>query len=486
MIGKKTASEYSLKTADHIGAMLAYWDRDQICQFINSASQEWLGKSPKEIIGTTLKEQLNSHYPIHVPRIHSVLKGKSQTFETAIEFPSGEVRHAIVSYYPEKGKNVKGFFTHFVDVTLMKDLQTKFNRSASRYKKILDNTPDAMVIVSESGKIKLINAQCESIFGYSKRDLIGKSIEPLIPERFRHKYAEARYVFVEDPQASVLGERKELFAQRKNGEEFPVEIRLNPFKIKDELLVSISIRDVTWKVDKQKELSQSMDAINRQNKRLMNFAHIVSHNLKTHSTNLASVLALLNNAGTEDEKKQMMEFLQSVSAGFSETISNMNDIINIQTENNLDISSLNLSQYIQKCLDALDINVQSSGATIINRIDDQLMVMHNPVYLESIIQNFLTNAMKYRDAERPLVIKLDAYNKKNGVVLRIEDNGLGINLKKHGEKLFGIYQTFHGNADAKGIGLFITKYQVEELGGHITVMSNEGIGSVFTIYFRNK
>jgi signal transduction histidine kinase len=195
---------------------------------------------------------------------------------------------------------------------------------------------------------------------------------------------------------------------------------------------------------------------------------------------------LLNSATTEEEKNRLMGFLHSVSSGFSETINNLIEIVDLQTQKKIELARLNLYQYIHKCLDTLDINIKSCGASIINNVDTEITIEHNPAYLESILQNFLTNAIKYRDPERDLIIKLDSILKKEEVVLRIEDNGKGMNLKKYGDKLFGIYKTFHGNPDAKGVGLFITKYQVEELGGHIDVQSKEGIGTVFTIYFLNK
>lgn len=487
MSEKLTTSDYSLQIANRISAMLAYWDKNQICQFANNAYRDWFGKSPTQMLGISLKELLGPLYEKNLPYIKEVLKGKVQTFEREITTPSGETRHVIANYYPDiVNKSVNGFFVHIADITTIKKLEIELKESELKFKELLETAPDAIIIIKNSGKIHLANLQCEIMFGYSRLELIDKSIESLIPERFRNNHQTQRLLFSPKPKARPMGDGMELFALRKNGEEFPVELSLSPLRINGELLISVSIRDVTWKVDKKNELLRSMDIINRQNKRLLNFTHVVSHNLKTQSTNLESILNLLNQATAEQDKQQLMEFLQSVSSGFSETIKNLVEIVDLQTEKKIELTKLNLQHYIQKCLDTLDINIKACGATIKNNVDPNVSVDHNPAYLESIIQNFLTNAIKYRDPERALVIKLDSYLKKDFVILRIEDNGKGINLIKHGNKLFGIYKTFHGNPDAKGLGLFITKYQVEELGGHIDVMSNEGLGSVFTIYFVNK
>ena len=100
--------------------------------------------------------------------------------------------------------------------------------------------------------------------------------------------------------------------------------------------------------------------------------------------------------------------------------------------------------------------------------------------------NFLTNGIKYRATERESYIKIKSEKLNHYIVLLIEDNGLGIDLKRHGNKLFGMYKTFHGNPDSRGIGLFITKNQVEALGGRIDVDSTVGIGTTFKIFFKNE
>jgi PAS domain S-box-containing protein len=485
---KIEASDYCLQIANQVTAMLAYWDSNQTCRFANNAYRDWFGKTPEEMIGISLKKLLGPLYDKNLPHIKEVLKGKPQTLEREIQAHTGGKRHALANYYPDIDDNgvVKGFFVHVADITGVRNLEIELKASELKFKQLLETAPDAIIIITKTGNIHLANAQVEFLFGYNRQELYGRPIEILIPERFRSNHHNLRTAFSKQPHLRPMGNGLELFGLRKNGEEFPVETSLSPLKINNELLISVSIRDVTWKVEKQNELMRSMDIINRQNKRLLNFTHVVSHNLKTHSINLASIISLLNDATTEQETKKLMEFLHSVSFGFSETVNNLIEIVDLQTEKKIELTQLNLHHFAAKTLDMLDINIKSCKATIKNKIDPATYIDHNPAYLESIIQNFLTNALKYRDPERALIIKLDSYVKQDEVVLRIEDTGRGIDLKKYGDKLFGIYKTFHGNPDAKGVGLFITKYQVEELGGHIDVMSKEGVGTVFTIYFANK
>ena len=108
-----------------------------------------------------------------------------------------------------------------------------------------------------------------------------------------------------------------------------------------------------------------------------------------------------------------------------------------------------------------------------------------PSYLESILLNLMTNAIKYRSADRDPQIRLSAETEGDYTVLSVQDNGIGIDLDTHGKKLFGMYKTFHSNKDARGLGLFITKTQVEAMGGKIVVDSKPNEGSTFKIYFKN-
>ena len=109
------------------------------------------------------------------------------------------------------------------------------------------------------------------------------------------------------------------------------------------------------------------------------------------------------------------------------------------------------------------------------------MVKYNPAYLESILLNFISNSIKYAHPDRTPIITLSFDKIKNE--MKISDNGLGIDLKKYGSSLFGMYKTFHNNKDAKGIGLFITKNQIEAMGGKISIESEPNVGTTFTVYF---
>jgi PAS domain S-box-containing protein len=240
--------------------------------------------------------------------------------------------------------------------------------------------------------------------------------------------------------------------------------------------------DISWPKKQEEELRHSFDIISEQNKRLLNFAHIVSHNLRSHSGNLELLLNLYNTVTSQEERDEMFNYLKNISTALSETINNLNDVVSIQTNINKEKETLNIKHYIEKAMDILSGEINVKHVTIHNNISSETTIDYNAAYLESILLNFLSNAIKYSHPDRKPVITLDSFYEDKRVIIQITDNGRGIDLKRHGEKLFGMYKTFHGNSDAKGIGLFITKNQVEVMGGKIEVQSEVNIGTTFKIY----
>jgi PAS domain S-box-containing protein len=354
-----TLDSLGLFVADHVPAILGYWDKDLVCRFANAAYREWFGKSPDEMVDIlTSEEVIGTLYKKNKSYILAALAGKPQVFEREITFPNGDTRHTIISYTPDiDDVEVKGFFVHIADITAIKLLE--------------------------------------------------------------------------------------------------------------------------W------ELTKSNEIIVEQNKRLLNFANIVSHNFKTFAYNLEDVLELLINADSEEEKNLMVSYLKSISKGFNSTVSNLNEIADAQNQGGLKAEPVNLHEYIDRAIQTLQIQTKSLDASIRNNVSTDLSLLTNLAYMESILLNFLTNAIKYKHPDRVAIIEFDAITNEKYLILTIKDNGIGINLEKHGKDLFGMYKTFHGNMniDSQGIGLFISKFQVETMGGYIEVESEVNFGTAFKIYF---
>ena len=239
--------------------------------------------------------------------------------------------------------------------------------------------------------------------------------------------------------------------------------------------------DITKSKNIEDDLNNSFMLVSKQNERLLNFSYIISHNLRSHTSNIASIVTLLKEAETEQEKQQMMELLVSVSSLLNETMLHLNEVINIRTNIDLATESLNLKEYIDNVMKVFSKQIISKEVTIFNHIPEDLTINYNPAYLESILYNIISNAIRYSHSERKIIIDIKWITKKNKNILEISDNGMGIDLVKNANKIFGMYKTFSNDPSSKGVGLFITKNQIEAMGGTITVESEPNVGTTFKI-----
>ena len=267
---------------------------------------------------------------------------------------------------------------------------------------------------------------------------------------------------------------------------------IGEFKFEDTRSDSVifgTLQDITEGKMLELELNNSYQITTEQNRRLLNFSYIVSHNLRMHAVNIHSLLDLIAESDSEEERQQVFQLLVKASQLLDETMHHLNDVVAMQNPVSVEIEPQVLHNHIVHATDVLKTQIANKGAIINNYVEKDLVVNYNPAYLDSIVLNFVSNAIKYSHPDRRPIVNLKCYreNPKNPHsrwVLEIADNGLGIDMAKNGHKLFGMYKTFHSNKDAKGIGLFMTRYQVEAMGGKIEVESELNKGTTFKIYIK--
>ncbi|RTY97089.1 HAMP domain-containing histidine kinase [Flavobacterium sp. RSP49] len=194
------------------------------------------------------------------------------------------------------------------------------------------------------------------------------------------------------------------------------------------------------------------------------------------------VIDVIDHTDDITEKLSYFDLFKEGTQKLSETIEYLNEIITIQQKINIEKKGIRLRHEIEKTRMALSQAIKESKIVITNTIPDHLIVNAIPAYLDSILLNLFTNAIKYKSPHRTATLEISYETKDNYSIINFKDNGLGLDLEKNGHKLFGMYKTFHGNEDAKGIGLFLTKNQLEAMSGKIEVESEVGQGSNFKIY----
>jgi PAS domain S-box-containing protein len=244
--------------------------------------------------------------------------------------------------------------------------------------------------------------------------------------------------------------------------------------------------EITNQKEAENKIIEALYIATEQNNKLKNFAHIVTHNLKQHVGNFESLLDFHDEAETLDEKEELMVHLKTLSASLTKTINNLNQVVSVQSNKNKKIERIFVAKEINLVLKTLDFVIQENRATVHNNVNEKYFIYYNFSYFESVIQNLLTNAIKYKHKDRDPVINIDYNYKKDTVDLIISDNGRGIDLDKFGKDIFGLYKTFHHNEDAEGVGLYLIRNQIESFGGKITVKSKVGIGTTFIITVINK
>lgn len=244
--------------------------------------------------------------------------------------------------------------------------------------------------------------------------------------------------------------------------------------------------DVSIQKEKELELLKTMKLYSDQNSRLLNFSHIVSHNLNTQAGNIKSILDFIDADVDKVTVNEMLVHLRTVSNDLNETIANLTQIVKTQSNINIAVVPLRLNEYIDKTISTIKGYDKQTNVKIVNNVPEYLKINFNPAYLESVLLNFATNAIKYRHPDRDPVIVFDFAIEPDGhKSLKITDNGLGIDLAVYGDLLFGMYKTFHKHQEARGIGLYITRNQIEAMKGTISVESEVGVGTSFKIVFND-
>lgn len=217
------------------------------------------------------------------------------------------------------------------------------------------------------------------------------------------------------------------------------------------------------------------------NEKLLDFTYIISHNIRSNTSNMSMIIDLIDDSTDQSEQLEYFKLLKESNDKLSETIHYLNETINIQIGSKEARVKLNVKSEINKTLHGVNAIIKKENAEIHINIPDSMEIKTIPSYFESIIFNLVTNAIKYKSPERNLFIEITAKKVNSKTEICVKDNGLGIDLHKNKHKVFGMYKTFHGNTDAVGLGLFMSKNHVEALGGTIDLESEPSKGSIFKV-----
>lgn len=372
-------------------------------------------------------------------------------------------------------------------VCFIRDISERKNteENLSMLSLVASETTETILIANAEGITIWANEAYKKLTGLSSEEIIGRkpgylSKGPETDIETTNRMREA----IKNKEGISLS----ILNYNKKREKYWFELNITPvFDKQGNCTKFVGVgRDITAKKEKELELNRVLEVTSQQNNKLFNFAHIVSHNIRSHTSNLAMVLDVMESTEDKEEKLSFVGMLKEGTDKLLETIEYLNEIITIQENTNIKKEKIGLKEEIEKIKNSLSQKIFKSQLKIIHSIPEELTVNAVPQYLDSILLNLFTNAIKYRSKNRVAILEIDYEIDADYTIINFKDNGLGINLNKNRHKIFGMYKTFHGNEDARGIGLFIIKNQIEAMNGKIEVESEEGKGSLFKIYLNNK
>lgn len=447
----------------------------------------------KEDVGSTSKWWFDRIHPEDSLRVsvklYNFLEKKVEKWQDEYRFKCADGTYKFVFDRGFLIKNSEGkpirMITSMQDVTKQK----QENQRLKLMETVITQAKDAVIVMDsynslgEIPKIIFANEAFTKMSGYNVSEVIGKSPEIFIGKNSDMKEYEKLIKALKQEEVAQI----ETISYKKDGTEYWVNFSMIPIFDKDgKNLHWISIqRDVTDHKSQEKEKEQLIRELTQNNKDLKQFSYITSHNLRAPLSNLTGLLNLIDDIDIMDEDlKQILHGFRKSTHLLNETINDLVKVIFIKDNPSIQKEEVFLSEVFESVFSQLNYLIDMYQPILKINLEKKSLPDINKAYLESIILNLLTNAIKYRNPAKKLKISIATKETENGTILTVKDNGIGIDIERNRDKIFGLYQRFHNYPDSKGLGLYLVKSQVETMGGTIEVESEINIGTKFTLTFK--
>lgn len=378
-----------------------------------------------------------------------------------------------------------------IDITQQKNKESEILYRQKLLQSLYELSPIGIALNDfETGAFLEVNQKLLDPTGYTREEFLELNYWEVTPKEYEAQ--EAQQITSMNAKGSYGPYEKEYI--KKNGEKYPVLLRgVLVEDIDGNKKIWSFIEDISEQKKDELEKARHLEKIqnllqikNHQNERLENFAHIVSHNLRSHSGAINTLIHFLQQDNHTLKEQETFKYLIQASSNLEITIEDLNEIVEVNLSEAIDFKPIDIYPLIKKNVDSVFPLAKEKKVAIVTDIEPATYMVGIRSYLESIFLNFMTNSIKYSADNRDSYLKISTQSDEKFTTVVFEDNGLGIDMQTYGKKLFKMYQTFHNHKDARGIGLFITKNQIEKMNGTIEVSSKVNVGTTFKIKIPNQ
>ena len=362
---------------------------------------------------------------------------------------------------------------------------TRRKQSEAQFRSIVEGAPNAMLVANREGKIVLVNRRTEELFGYTREELFIQSIEMLMPLRYREQHPAKVRNFFENPRNRSIDAKGDLYGQRKDGSEFPLELGLAYIQEGEQTLALASVIEISKRKELENELAGKLDELARSNRDLERFAYLASHDLQEPLRAVSGCLQLLEQRYRGQLDEPAGEWIGHAVDGAARMRVLIEALLSysLVSKGGNPLQPVDCNAALEMALRNLSVSIKESGVEISR--EPLPMVAGIPSYLDMLFQNLIGNAIKFRRLDLPAKVRIGAELKEGYWVISISDNGIGIE-EQYFERIFNLFQRLHSRSEypGTGIGLALCKRIAEQHGGKITVTSTPGQGSCFSFTLR--
>lgn len=472
----RTAELESLLANAPIG--FAFFDREHRFVRINRALAEINGIPEQASVGKTLRELL----PVNAASVDPIIDQVFQTghpveSEIAGETPRlpGITRHWLTGFFPVFATATAPLAVgaYVVEITERKRAEEAMARLAA----IVEGAEDAIFSEDLNGIIQTWNAGAEKLYGYSSGDVIGKHVSLLVPEENRGELEE----MTQKMRAGVQG-HFETVRVTKSGRRIIASLTMSPIRDPAGRIIGVSkvVHDITSRKNTEKNLKETVRALERSNRELRQFAYVASHDLQEPLRNVTRYVELLSLRYRELLDEKALRYVEFAVEGAARIHALINDLIAFSEVGAQirEFRPVSMQTVTEEAIDNLREMIEQNRAEV--TLDQLPEVMGDRSHLVQLMQNLLGNAIKFRKKELPPRVRVAVRQENGEWRFGIQDNGIGIE-SDYFDKIFVIFQRLHPRSEypGTGIGLAICRKIVEWHGGKIWVESTVGEGSTF-------